>query len=774
MIDGGTFGQKLADGTWEIDGLNYGRCGEAGEPFSELDFGAVIFRDVEGLRQPLALNFNFGIEYASPEEAIAAIAADWSQFLQGPGRTSNTTASFDDPGFSQYRQTIFTGSQNAWPVVRTRGELIYVATRASGIDTLGIYPNAASPAPLATYVAGGAIFEMVLHGSWVYLIERNGVTAHNRPHWDVSCFAARSIDTAPLKASRVTCLNAVDLSVVWQGGWMSDVLLLGAPSLAILKNFSAEDPEAAAPLAIVALGIKQIGRYLYPHQANFNPATGARTVLVKLDYGTPTPPAFATPMPSWGPTNITGDNTTIDYPHRNLSGSQFDFVSSQVVGQLSTEPLRAYTSWSGINWMGTDQNSDHPGDTNGHHNWIISQNVHIPTGPRRMLTGFDMETGAKLWEIDGSSGGGTSFSLFYPILASSDGKLLVRREDITTFGATWYRWPTESEMITLTGSSRPVDWPPGHIPVTTNGIESLRVYYEVRSIKTGALMRERRIETRTVESKYNLPDGACVGGEPGGTSTYTASIGTAYTPNSSSTNTVLAYHVPGVAISIQPIPITNPVFVPRNAYVPTREVNISKDYPLRHDATHAALSYDEQTIIFEPRRVQSNSQGGPTISNGRSWRPLYRPSGPTATFNYGTEYEVTFRNWVVAYDWNLNEKWSYAVRDLASSNSLVGAMSTNLVCTEGKVTFLYCPGQYQGVSGVIGSPGPAQYCELIHLDVETGAEILKRPYWAYSLIGPCQSPDLDYETAWATNTAIITRNTAQTGLMTLHNDPEPE
>lgn len=59
MIRGGTRGQKQANGSWEIDGLNYAKVGEAGTgKFEALDFGPVIFRDVENLRQPLALNFH--------------------------------------------------------------------------------------------------------------------------------------------------------------------------------------------------------------------------------------------------------------------------------------------------------------------------------------------------------------------------------------------------------------------------------------------------------------------------------------------------------------------------------------------------------------------------------------------------------------------------------------------------------------------------------------------------------------------------------------------
>lgn len=88
-------GQKLEDGTWEIDGLNYGRTGEAGAPFASLDFAPVIFKDAENLRQPLALNF-FGANIrrnSIPKDFYS----DWLEFggVQATGNFHQPA--LDDP-----------------------------------------------------------------------------------------------------------------------------------------------------------------------------------------------------------------------------------------------------------------------------------------------------------------------------------------------------------------------------------------------------------------------------------------------------------------------------------------------------------------------------------------------------------------------------------------------------------------------------------------------------------------------------------------------------
>lgn len=89
-----TFGQKNEDGTWQIDGVNYGRAGVAGsspvEPGQSLP---IVWGDPIGFRQPLAIN-SFEINYGrSP--FFVPYYNDW---LRRGARGHYYLPELDDPG----------------------------------------------------------------------------------------------------------------------------------------------------------------------------------------------------------------------------------------------------------------------------------------------------------------------------------------------------------------------------------------------------------------------------------------------------------------------------------------------------------------------------------------------------------------------------------------------------------------------------------------------------------------------------------------------------
>lgn len=669
----------------------------------------------------------------------------WSHFLATPSRGSQFDGVFLDPLADRYRHQVMSGSQNHWPVVRTQGQKVYVAKRALGVDTLGRY-HVDTGALEESYLAGGGIVEMVFTNQRVYIVERSGIAAHNLPYlgpW----WAAGSVDSAALVASRIVCLH-LNLQWDWASEWMTDGVILGEPSLFVTGS------------KIAALSVVQVGRCLYPHQMIFDAGTGVRTSVVRLAYQDPPQPILSAaglgPGPSPSDTTerrgLTGSISTKFYSNFALSGFTF---------YPRIETASAGKTWESINWHATDPTPEISQDfSRAHENWLISAGVHVPTGARRQVCGFSIETGARLWSLSESSG--NVMHLYYPIVASGN-KLLIRQEAITFENYEWLRWASQADFSANLAPS---------MEMRGAFVADVSVFYRVLDITTGVVIRERKLNESRITSKETIPHGPCGKGHLGGSADYYAlnhgspSIGNISGLQGWNALVVSAYsgqtpgpgRLPFVSHGVAFNSGRTPPSIPEGgrAHCPARIVNVSKDAPLVHSEHRASVSHDGSRILFEPQRLAAPANRGFGLWTIADRIPAHQW--------LGSDYYYYERNWVVCYDWELNEVWRYQLR--GADDPSLGCWSTNIVCgANNRATLVYT------TSTTSETGATFQKSELVELDISTGHATQVRPYWALGQIGPGKSVYLDQQTLWATDKALITRDTAQTGLVAL-NKPE--